>query len=56
LAVPVLVVTTGFQQPDSTGLFGSTFALARRGNPHVVNLPRSRGPSRLTALEDIDED
>jgi hypothetical protein len=33
LAVPVLVVVTGFQEPDPTGLFGWTVARARRGSP-----------------------
>ena len=32
LAVPVLVVVTGLQEPDPTGLFGWTVALARRGS------------------------
>jgi hypothetical protein len=33
LAVPVLVVATGLQEPDSPRLFGWTVALTRRGVP-----------------------
>jgi hypothetical protein len=33
LAVPVLVVATGLQEPDSPRLFGWTVARARRGSP-----------------------
>jgi hypothetical protein len=33
-----------FQEPDSTCLFGSTWTLARRGIPGVVNLSTSARP------------
>jgi hypothetical protein len=37
LAVPVLVVATGFQDRDSTGLFGSTLTLTRRESAGVCD-------------------
>jgi hypothetical protein len=51
----VPVVATGFQEPDSTRLFGSTLTPLHTGEvPDIVNFPTSAWPSRLTALEETE--